>query len=55
MLNYFAGWSAFQRRAAVQAVETILEDEDVQIAACSLDDFVNGLQLYSKRARQGYS
>jgi len=55
VLNYFAGWGAASRRAAVDAVEAILEDPEVMVAGCALDDFVDGLRLYASREDQGYS
>ncbi len=55
VLNYFSehGWQA--RKSAVDAVRTIIADEEVEYAPHESKTFSDALEFYEKRLDKGYS
>ena len=54
-LTFFAGFSTSTRRAAVEVVEGLLGDPDVEVLPQSHQSFLNGLALYQRRPDKQYS
>lgn len=55
VLNYFSehGWQA--RKSAVDAVRTIIADEEVEYVPHESETFSDALEFYEKRLDKGYS
>ncbi len=55
VLNYFAEYGAFTRKSAVDAVRTIIEDDEIEYISHSPEIFLEALDFYEKRLDKGYS
>ena len=55
VLNYFSEFGSQARKSAVDAVRTIIEDEEVEYFPHNSENFSNALDLYEKRLDKGYS
>jgi uncharacterized protein len=55
VLNYFAEYGSHTRKSAVDAVRTIMEDEEIEYISHSPDIFLEALDFYEKRLDKGYS
>jgi uncharacterized protein len=55
VLNYFAEYGTHTRKSAVDAVRTIMEDEEIEYISHSPDIFLEALDFYEKRLDKGYS
>lgn len=54
VLNYFAEDGLFTRQSAVDAVRTIIEDDEIEYISHSPDIFLEALDFYEKRLDKGY-
>lgn len=55
VLNYYAGYSVSQRRAAVRLVDELRVSTEVEIVPQSHASFESGLELYRRRMDKGFS
>ena len=55
VLNYFAEFGSFTRKSAVDAVRTIMHDEEIEYISHSPYIFPEALDFYEKRIDKGYS
>ncbi len=55
VLNYFSEYGALARQSAVDAVRTIIDDDEVEYFPHISENFENALNLYEKRLDKGYS
>jgi uncharacterized protein len=55
VLNYFAEFGTYTRKSAVDAVRTIMEDNEIEYISHSPDIFLEALDFYEKRLDKGYS
>lgn len=55
VLNYFSEFGALTRQSAVDAVRTIIKDEEVKYFPHTLESFSDALDFYEKRLDKGYS
>ena len=55
VLNYFSEYGSQSRKLAVDAVRTIMMDEEVEYVSHSPETFLNALDFYESRLDKGYS
>ena len=55
VLNYFAEYGSYTRKSAVDAVRTIIDDDEIEYISHSPDIFLEALDFYEKRLDKGYS
>jgi len=55
VLNYFAEFGTYTRKSAVDAVRTIMKDDEIEYLSHSPDIFLEALDFYEKRLDKGYS
>lgn len=55
VLNYFSEYGSQARKSAVEAVRTIMTDEEVEYISHSPEIFIDALDFYEKRLDKGYS
>ena len=55
VLNYFSEYGSQTRKLAVNAVRTIMIDEEVEYISHSPEIFLDALDFYEKRLDKGYS
>ena len=54
-LNYFSEYGSQTRKSAVDAVRTIMADEEVEYISHSPETFLDALDFYESRLDKGYS
>lgn len=54
-LNYFSTAGSYTRSGIFRRVQSILQNEQVQVVPQTRDSFLAGLALYSQRFDKGYS
>ena len=55
VLNYFSEYGSQTRKLAVDAVRTIMIDEEIEYFSHSPETFLDALDFYEKRLDKGYS
>ncbi len=55
VLNYFSEYGSLARKSAVDAVRTIIIDEEVEYLPHTSETFSDALNFYEKRLDKGYS
>ena len=55
VLNYFSEYGSLARKSAVDAVRTIIIDEEVKYLPHTSESFTAALNFYEKRLDKGYS
>ena len=55
VLNYFSEYGSLARKSAVDAVRTIIIDEEVEYLPHTSESFTAALNFYEKRLDKGYS
>ncbi|CAN5707349.1 PIN domain-containing protein [soil metagenome] len=55
VLNYFSEYGSLARKSAVDAVRTIMTDEEVEYLPHKSETFSAALDFYEKRLDKGYS
>ena len=55
VLNYFSEHGSQARKSAVDAVRTIIEDDEVEFVPHESETFSDALNFYEKRLDKGYS
>ncbi len=55
VLNYFSEYGSQTRKSAVDAVRTIMIDEEVEYISHSPETFLDALDFYERRLDKGYS
>ena len=55
VLNYFSEYGSQTRKSAVDAVRTIMIDEEIEYFSHSPETFLDALDFYERRLDKGYS
>ncbi len=55
VLNYFSEFGSLTRQLAVDAVRTIIKDDEIEYFPHTSENFYDALDFYEKRLDKGYS